>query len=158
MKKFSVALSAIAEIFGKDVTPQLLAGYEFALDDYDEDQLIAACKILARGEYFPKPHDFLEALQGPYTSPEDLANQAWSEVLAFAWGQARAPVGDVTLAAMSGVCDTYMIKHADERDLRNYGFAFRASYRALLDREEYSGLIDGSVSKLIGDTGKMITE
>jgi len=156
MKDFERALAALAVHFDKKLTNELIDSYLFALEEYDENQLISAAKELIKGKYFPRAHDFISRLEGPVLNVEDLANEAWAKVLAFAWGDAGTPVDALVEPAMSGVCDWYMIKHGDEKSVKNYGFGFRANYRMLLERKK-PDLIEApeELKQLVGKVGKI---
>ena len=166
---FTRALTAVAVHFGKEMTNELMDSYLFALEDYDDADLVKCCKVLIKGKFFPRAHDFIELIDGPQLSIDDRANEAWSAICANAWGKVYFPADPTAAKALLGVCDMYMIRNADEKELKSYGFQFRANYRMAVERAEAdhhrqiatSGnlekITDGNVSKLISDLANVMT-
>lgn len=76
---FAAMLSAVAEIYGKALTPQLIAIYWQALAPYDLAAVRKALDMHVRnpdtGQYWPKPADVIRMLGG---TTEDAALQAWA--------------------------------------------------------------------------------
>jgi hypothetical protein len=68
-------LSAFGELHQRQISPTLVAVYTDALSSFTIEQLQAAGRVLLRsGEYFPKPVDFVKAIEG---HPDDKAAAAW---------------------------------------------------------------------------------
>lgn len=136
MKEFTRALSALAVHFDKPLTNELIDSYVFALECYPEDDLVRVCKVLIRGKFFPRAHDFIQHLEGPKLNIDDRANGAWSALCAHAWEGRPCPDDEFIFPAMDGVCNIFMIKNADHAEAKSYGFQFRANYRMAVERAE----------------------
>lgn len=162
MKNFCRALAAVAVHFNEKMTKERIESYIFALGDRDEDELVRACGILIKGRYFPRAHNFIEVLDGPEESVDDAANAAWSKLQTHVWGWRELPKDGLITLAMDGACDCYMIKHGSEKQVIGYGFAFRANYRRLLERDRADSLkVTGEdpdfIKAITGNIGKIET-
>lgn len=135
MKDFNKILGLLGDSFGREITPRILQAYSMALNEYDEKKLIAAGVELMKGEYFPKPFDFIQLLEPKKPRPRDAANSAWAAVKHWAWEKGTPP-DRMSFKAMRGVCDRFMLERADEHEINGYGFAFRSNYEILLAKEE----------------------
>lgn len=157
------AMAALGEHYGRSLSGDLIELYVKALGAYTEDDLVRACGVLLRGEWFPKVCDFIRVLEGESPSVDDLASLRWDQIKAWAWGKGDFPGADhEAVRAFSVTCDAYMLRNADERDLRSYGFSFRSAYRAgsalekqRLGDQDLLGPIDPSVQNLISGIGRI---
>lgn len=158
MRKFATLLTAIGVMFGKEITPAVLEAYAIALKDYDEADLVRVGADLMKGRFFPRPYDFIIAIEGPMLDTDELANLRWNQILNWAWDNGKLPDDPVALHTLAGVADKYMIIHGTNAEIRNAGFAFRGAYKAMLienERKEKQDLLAGSeVRKLIENVGK----
>lgn len=130
MNDFVKCLTLLAEHFGKKVTPLLIDSYVFALEGYDEKQLIATTKTLIRGQYFPRAHDFIAALEGETPDAENLANLRWVEIVDWINDSGAFPDDDIARSVLNKIGDHYMLKRCTDAELRGHGFTFRAAYQA----------------------------
>ena len=65
------------EVFGKDLTPQLVEIYARALAKYSIEVIAAAVdEAIRRLKFFPKPAELIELIEG---SPDDQAEHAWGQ-------------------------------------------------------------------------------
>jgi len=76
--KFEEALAAMAELYDKSLSPTALELYWSSLKDFEIAQIQRAFGSLAKtARFFPKPVDFIEAMQGQGVSTQDAAMTAW---------------------------------------------------------------------------------
>lgn len=77
--RFKEYMTAMGEIFDKEITPALSGIYWKILKPFSDEQCkVAFEQIFQTAKFFPKPADFLEALQG---KKEDQAALAWVKVV-----------------------------------------------------------------------------
>lgn len=135
MEKFNETINALCAVFDRKVSKELVKAYQFALRNFDEDQLVAAGAELMNGQYFPKPYDFIQLISPDAPPTKDCADAAWSRIKDWAFCGGEIP-NQTEFRAMRGVCDKYMIMNADERELKSYGFSFRSAYLVNVEREK----------------------
>jgi hypothetical protein len=77
IEDFAGLMALLAEVFGKDLTPQLVEIYFRALADFPIERIAAAIdEAVRRLKFFPKPTELIELIEG---SPDDQAEQAWAQ-------------------------------------------------------------------------------
>ena len=78
-KLFKEYMTALAELFGKELTALLNGLYWKILEPFGDEQCEAAFKeLIFSSRFFPKPADFLDLLRG---KKEDQAARAWIKVV-----------------------------------------------------------------------------
>lgn len=105
--EFSKAFLALGELYNREITPSLLGMYFEDLADYSIGAILSALRghrrDPARGQYFPKPSDIIEKLQG---GAREQAQQAWPEVIRLAANSRAAksqnPITEAVVAQMGG--------------------------------------------------------
>lgn len=76
---FKEYMAMLCELHNRTLSKLLTDLYWKVLEPFTDEQCEAAFKeIIYTGKFFPKPHDFIEALQG---SKKNKATEIWIEVL-----------------------------------------------------------------------------
>jgi len=78
-KRFINAIGALAETFGKTLTPGMIRGYRVGLEGPSVEEVEAACEKALRSERFMPPPAALRDLAG--ATDEAAATRAWDEVV-----------------------------------------------------------------------------
>ena len=99
--RFTVALSAVAELHGRTLSEAAMLLWWQALVDHEIDQVEHALRACIRdpetGRYMPKPADVIRHLRG---NPADEALIAWGAVLSAARGGGPCELSSVARLAL----------------------------------------------------------
>jgi hypothetical protein len=77
IEDFAGLMALLAEVFGKELNPQLVEIYFRALADFSIERIAAAVEeAVRRLRFFPKPAELIELMEG---SPDDQAEHAWGQ-------------------------------------------------------------------------------
>lgn len=77
-KRFADGLAGLCELHNRQASPQMARMYFFALANFDlDDVLRAMVTAISTTQFFPKPVDIIEIMQG---SPDDVAEVEASKV------------------------------------------------------------------------------
>jgi hypothetical protein len=77
IEAFAGLMAILAEVFGKDLNPQLVEIYFRALAEWPIECIAAAVdEAVRRLKFFPKPAELIELIEG---SPDDQAEHAWQQ-------------------------------------------------------------------------------
>lgn len=128
-------LAVLSEVFGREISPGLIEVYYDTLSGRRIEEVEAAGRALLRtAKFFPRPSEFIEAMDG---DPDERAAEAWAAVL---WAMRKAggyPVkfedGAVgaAIVSMGGwlrLCDSR------ESDLPHLRREFMSAYKTLRRR------------------------
>lgn len=118
-KKFAEVMTAIAEIYRKVNSPELLALYWSVLEEYSLEQIQTAIRAHLKdpsdGRFFPTPASIIAKING---SAKGNATEAWPEVLRLASNSSEAFSGDpMTEAAVHALGGWRKIGQTQERDM-----------------------------------------
>lgn len=155
---FIRALSAVAVHFEKTMTPELAQSYEFALAEYSEDDLVAACRKLIRGKFFPRAYDFILFFEPATEDVNALATLRWGEVEAHLWHGKPLPDDPHIQAGLNACGDLYCIRHGSEDDRRYFPARFIKAYCGSFESNlKNPELMAGPVLEMIkgSDIGKL---
>lgn len=153
--KFSTALAAIAEMYGKQISPGAAALWWQALERFDLEQVSSALHRHTQdadaGQYMPKPADLIRHLEGTAT---ERATLAWGKTL-----DAMERVGSYTdvvfddaviHAVVQDLGGWVKICRSSMAELSYLQHRFTESYRAYANRAR-SGAMDEYPRVLCGD-------
>jgi len=156
MNKIATMLAAMGGIFSKEITPTLLAGYSLALSDYSEADILRVSKTLMKGKFFPRPYDFIQAIEGPKVELPDLATLRWAEIVAWLWTDAKFPDDPIALKIVEGLGDRFMFRNCTKAELDAHGWTFRRAYAAAVTLQAStaaeSAQIESEAIKQIAET------
>jgi hypothetical protein len=85
LEDFGRAIVGLAEVHGRQTTPQLVRLYWSALQHWRRDEFLAAAKHFLRARFMPKPFDFEQLRR----SGMPTAAEAWARVLTHTRGPYR---------------------------------------------------------------------
>jgi hypothetical protein len=119
---FAAALAALAAVLNEPMPPERIIGYCSILNEFDDDQLVAACGILGKSSrFFPKPCEFVDLIKTgelPGEGHEVAAAAAWGRLLAVmsdVRAVSRIASGDHRIEAGIAACgDAYSLVNGDD--------------------------------------------
>lgn len=85
LEDFGRAILGLAEIHGRETTPQFVRLYWSALKHWPRDEFLAAAKHFLRARFMPKPFDFEQLRRAALPT----AAEAWARVLEHLRGPYR---------------------------------------------------------------------
>lgn len=128
-KAFCEIVLSLAELFGKELSPQALELYWRAMQAWPLEEFRAAAEHFLRAQFMPKPFDFEQLRRAALPT----AGEAWARVLAHV----RGPYRDGSGLDEGGPIDRAVAALGGYRAL-----AFRDSQYLAIDERRFATLFD----------------
>lgn len=134
---FATEMTGVSEIYGKDLSRALMQIYFDTLSEFDIGTVRAAIhahvKDPERGQFFPKPADLIDKING---TTHEAALSAWPEVLRLAADSRRAEsINVLTEQVVRDMGGWRRFGMADSKELgwlqKEFVERYEAQYRAL---------------------------
>lgn len=137
--RFVATITALAEIYGRELSPAVLKIWWAIMQSWDIDDFTAAASWLAKAsEFMPKPVDF-QAIRRYSVIP---ASEAWGKVLELLPGGYREggvdELTDKAVAMLGGYQELAMAK-TDSLDFKRRNFV--EAYEDIVDGRARAGLL-----------------
>lgn len=166
MKKFAAAMTVVGTVFDEPISTEKVKAYWMLLCHYGEDKLVWALqKAAQRYNFFPKPAEIIQIVEGEAEDTEEEATAIWAELrsnlsditkfnqCANRFNDPRVQAGLDALGWWHGIVYSSEEPHWQLR-------TFRAAFCGKQDQmaKEKMGLPPGDspVAKLIEDVSKKI--
>lgn len=136
MERFNKLLVVLCVTFNRDFDTLLCEAYGQALKDYNEDDLLRVGKKMLAGRFFPRPYDFIQAIEGPKIELPDLATLRWAEIVAWLWTNSNFPADPIAKKIIEGLGDRFMFRNCTKAELDAHGWTFRRAYAGAVALQE----------------------